>query len=290
MEKCRGIIFVLAVTAIVTGAALPCPADEKKEEDKSLFAEDAQRGQRPGRGRAEDAQRGPRPGRGRFELTDEEKDRILEDLSKRDPEKARELAGLREKDPDRFREELRRHAREEYGKIMRDRMEKFRQERRAEFLAFLDKSVPKVAEELAKLKDTNPDVYTTKYDLARRKYDRAFEESKRNPDMAEVLLEDIKLKERSEYLVRRIKATKSERDKKRLTAQLERVLSDRYDLIVRRKQIAYERLLHWLAQLQKRLETSKSEITKAETREVRAENIRQRMKILLEGDTGFNWH
>jgi len=289
MEKCRGIILVLAVTAIVTGAALPCPADEKNQEDKNIFADDAQRGQRPGRGRAEDGQRGPRPGRGRFELTDEEKDSILEALSKRDPEKARELAGLREKDPDRFREELRRHAREEYGKIMRDRMEKFRQERRTEFLLFLDKSVSKVAEELAKLKDTNPDVYTTKYDLARRKYDRAFEESKRNPDLAEILLEDIKLKERSEYLVRRIKTTKSERDKKRMVAQLERVLSDRYDLIVRRKQMAYERFLHWLAQLQKRIETSKSEIIRAKKKEVRAENIKQRMKTLLEGDTGFNW-
>ena len=289
MEKCRGIIFVLAVTAIVTGAALPCPADEKNQEDKNIFADDAQRGQRPGRGRAEDGQRGPRPGRGRFELTDEEKDSILEALSKRDPEKARELAGLREKDPDRFREELRRHARQEYGKVMRDRMERFRQERRAEFLAFLDKSVPNVAEELARLKDKNPDLYTTKYDLARRKYDRAFEESRRNPDMAEILLEDIKLKERSEYLVRKIKTTKSERDKKRLAAQLESVLSDRYDLIVRRKQIAYERLLHWLAQLQNRIETSKGEITRAEKREVRAENIKQRMKTLLEGDTGFDW-
>ena len=100
MEKCRGIIFVLAVTAIVTGAALPCPAAGKKEDKKDIFTE------------GEGERRGPRPGRGRFELTDEEKDRILEALSKRDPEKARELAGLREKDPDKFREDLRRHARE----------------------------------------------------------------------------------------------------------------------------------------------------------------------------------
>ncbi len=275
MKKCRGIIFVLAVTAIVTGAALPCPAADKKEDKNDLFAE----GER----------RGPRPGRGRFELTDEDKDRILEAVSKRDPEKARELAGLREKDPGQFKEALRKHAREEYGKVMREQFEKLRQERRAEFLAFLEKSVPKLAEELAKLKDKNPDLYTTKYDLARRKYDRAFEESRRNPDLAEILLEDIKLKERSEYLVRKIKATKSERDKKRLATQLENVLSDRYDLIVRQKQMAYERFLHWLEELKKRIETSKAEIIRAKKKEVRAENIKQRMKTLLEGTKGFNW-
>jgi len=275
MEKYRGIIFVLALAAIVSGAALPCLAADEKKDKKDLFAE----GER----------RGPRPGRGRFELTDEEKDSILEAMGKRNPEKARELAVLREKDPDKFTEELRRHAREEYGKVMRNRMEKFRQERRAEFLAFLDKSVPKVAEELAKLKDRNPDLYTTKYDLARRKYDRAFEESGRNPDLAEILLEDLKLKEQSEYLVTKVKATKSERDKKRLTAQLERVLSDRYDLIVRQKQMAYERFLHWLEELKKRIEKSKSEIIRAKKKDVRAENIKERMETLLEGTKGFSW-
>lgn len=275
MEKCRGVIFVLAVAAIVTGAALPCPAADKKEDDRTIWGE----GER----------RGPRPGRGRFELTDEEKDRILEALRERNPKKAREVAGLREKDPDKFREELRKHAREEYGKVIRGRMEKWRQERQAEFLAFLDKSVPKVAEELAKLKDKDPDLYTRKFELVRRKYDRAFEESKRNPDMAEVLLEDLKLRKRSDDLVIKIKAAKSERDKKRLTAQLERVLSDRYDLIVRRKQMAYERFLHWLEELKKRIEKSKVEIIRAKKKEVRTENIKQRMKTLLEGNTEFGW-
>lgn len=275
MEKCRIIIFVLALAVIVTGAALPCPAAEKKEDKKDIFAESEQRGRRQGRGR--------------FELTDEEKDRILETLRKSDPKKAREVAGFREKDPDKFREELRKHARDEYDKIIRERIANWRQERRAEFLAFLDKSVSKVAEELAKLKDKDPDHYTKKYDLVRKKYERVFEESKRNPDMAEILLEDIKLKERSEYLVRKIKASKSERDKKRLAAQLEQVLSERYDLIVRRKMYAYERLLHWLEGLQDRIEKSKAEIIRAKKKDVRAENIKQRMETLLEGTKGFSW-
>ena len=273
MEKCRGIIFVLAVTAIVTGAALPCPAADKKKDEKDIFTEDEQRGQR----------------RGRFELTDDENDRILEALRKRDPKKAREVAALREKDPDEFREELRKHSREEYEKVIRERMERWRKERRAEFLDFLKKSVPKEAEELAKLKDKDPDLYAKKYDMARRKYERVFEERERNPDLAELLLEDLKLRKRSDDLVMKIKTSKSERDKKRLTAQLERVLSDRYDLIVRRKQMAYERFLRWLEELKKRVEKSKAEIIRAKKREVKIENIKKRMKTLLEGAEGFDW-
>lgn len=274
MEKRRGVILFWAVAAVATVAALPCPATDRKDDDKSIW---------------ESENRGPRLGRGRFELTDQEKDRILETLKKSDPEKAKEVAAFREKDPGRFREELRRHAPKEYNKVMRERFEKLRQERRDEFLAFLDKSVPNVAEDLAKLKDQNPDLYTKKFDLVRRKYDRAFQESRRNPELAEILLEDLKLKERSEYLVRKIKTAKSENDKKRLAAQLERVLSDRYDLIVRQKIIAYERLLGWLESLQNRIKKSKAEIREAEKKEVKAENIKQRMKTLLEGSERFPW-
>lgn len=276
MEKCPGTILVLALAAIVTGAALPCPAANEKEEDKSIFAEAEQRGRWQGRGR--------------FEFTDEENDRILEALRKRDQKKARDVAAIREKDPDKFREELRKHSREEYEKVIKERIDKWRQDRRSDFLAFLAKSVPNVAEELAKLKKKDPDLYTKKYELGRRKYERAFEESKRNPDLAEILLEDIKLKERSEYLVRKIKAAKSERDKKRLAAQLEKVLSDRYDLIVRRKIIAYERLLGWLEGLQGRIEKSKTEIIRAKKRDEKTRNVKQRMETLLEGTKGFNWN
>ena len=53
--------------------------------------------------------------------------------------------------------------------------------------------------------------------------------------------------------------------------------------------MAYERFLHWLEELKKRIETSKAEIIRAKKKDVRAENIKQRMKILLEGDKGFKW-
>lgn len=276
MEKCRGIIFVLVIAIVVTVTALPCPAgeeDKKDKDEKTIFTEDEPREYRQGRER--------------FELTDEEIDRMLDDLKQRDPKKAKELAGLREKDPEKLRDELRRHARDEYGKIVGERIEKWRQQRRADFLKWLGKNVPKVAEELAKLKDKDPDLYTTKYDLVRRKYYRPFRESERHPELAVVLLEDLKLQERRNELVTKIKAAKSESEKKRLTAQLQKVLSDRYDLIVRRKQLAYERLLKWLERLRGQIRESRAELIDAQKKGTKAENIKERTKILLEGV--FSW-
>ena len=93
------------------------------------------------------------------ELTDEEVDRILKDLKERAPEKAKELTELRKKDPDKFRDELRKNAREEFGKVVRERIDKWRQQRQTEFLEWFAKSLPDEAEELAKLKERDPKLY-----------------------------------------------------------------------------------------------------------------------------------
>lgn len=277
MEISRAIILILAMMAILAVSTQPCVGDQ--EEDQDIFTEDEDRGPRRG------------PGRGRFELTDEEVDRILKNLKERSPEKAKELAELRTKNPDEFREELRRHAREEFGKVVRERIEKWRQQRRADFLEWLQKNLPDEAEELSKLKETNPDLYDQRYELASRKYRRAFEESRRSPELEKVLIEDIRLQKRRDQLLGKINATKSRSEKKKLTEKLEEVVGRRYDLIVRRKQIAYERLLRWLEELQNRIKESRAVIRKAQDTKVKTENIKKRTQELLEEKKeGFNWN
>jgi hypothetical protein len=92
-------------------------------------------------------------------------------LKERSPEKAKELEQMREKDPEKFQQELRIHAGDEFGKIIRERMQKreeqWRQQRRTEFIEWLQKSLPKEAEELAKFKERDR-IYGQKYDLAWR--------------------------------------------------------------------------------------------------------------------------
>ncbi len=290
MELNRAIL-VLALAAMITLSALPCSAQSKSEEKKEdIWVEDEPRGPRAG------PRPGPGPGRGpsgrssrRFELTDEEIDRIMKGLKESDPAKAKELAELREKDPEKFGEELRRHGREEYGKIIRERINNWRERRQAEFIEWLEKAVPKEARELAKLKERNPNLYAEKFDLVWKKYARIFEEGRRNPELADVLLEDLRLQERRDVLLKKIKAANSEKEKKRLIAELEEVVADRFDLIVRRKQIAYERLLKWLEELRERVRESRGEIARWRSDEFKNENVKKRMDDLLEENLKLRW-
>jgi DNA-binding Lrp family transcriptional regulator len=214
----------------------------------------------------------------------------MEGLKERSPEKAKELENLRDKDPEKFNAELRRHAREEFGKVVKERIEKLRQQRQAEFLEWLAKNVSDEAEELAKLKERSPNLYGEKYELVWKKYGRTFEESRRSPELAQVLIEDIRLQKRRDQLLGKINTTTSQREKKKLTAELEEVVGHRYDLIVRRKQIAYEWLLKRLEELQNRINESSADIRKAQDTKVKAENIKKRTQELLEEKKGFNWN
>lgn len=154
MNKSRAIL-VLAIATVVALSVLPCSGAQNGKNEPNIWTEGKRMGPGPGPG----ARPGPGPGRGpeegrgrgqgrggRFELTDEEIDRIMEGVKQRDPEKAEELAKIREKDPENFQEELRRHGREEFGKIIRERIERWRQERQAEFLEWLGENDSKEAQ------------------------------------------------------------------------------------------------------------------------------------------------
>ncbi|MHC4728078.1 MAG: hypothetical protein ACYS17_12715 [Planctomycetota bacterium] len=299
MELRRGIIVILVITAITTVTILPCFSQEKKTEE-DIWAKDEPRGPGggpgrggpgggPGRGgRGGGPVRGGR-GHGRFELTEDEINRILKNLQISNPTKVKELKELREKDPNQFSLELRRHGREEYGKIIRERIEKWRKERQNEFIEWLKKAAPKESRDLAKLNKTNPNLYTDKFEDVWRKYERIFEEGRRNPELSNVLLEDLKLKKTREGLVKKIKASRDERQKKLLAAELEEVVARRFDLIVRRKQIEYERLLRWLKELQDRITERKKEMNIWMDEEYKDVNVKKRMQDLFEETSGFSW-
>jgi hypothetical protein len=277
-------ILVLAITAIVTVTVLPCPAKSRRDQKKEdIWAEDEPGGPRPGPGR------GPGPGPRMFKLTDEEIDRIMKDLKESDPAKAKELAELRKKDPDQFQIELREYGREQFGRIIRERMETWGRRRQTEFLQWFRKNYRAEAEELAKLKETEPDAWWRRFDSIREKYWPIFEEEKRNPELAAVLKEDLQLKKRRDELRGRIRAAKSEKEKQELTGQLEEVVGRRFDLIVRRKQIKYGWLLKWLEELQERIKESRAEIAKWQDEKFKAENVKQRVKELIKETPRFSW-
>jgi len=317
MELNRAIL-ILALAAAIIISALPCSAAETDkstaEKDKSaaekdkedIWAGDEPRGPRPGPGPGPGLGPGgppglgpegppgpgePGPGRGlrRFELTDEEIDSIMKGLKESDPAKAKELDKLRKKDPEKFRDELREHGREQYGKIIKERIDNWRKKRQEEFLEWLEKSVPKEDQELAKLKERNPDLYAEKFELVWKKYGRIFEEGRRSPELAEVLLTDLELQKRRDELLKKIKTAGNEKEKEKLVAELEEVIGARFDLIVRRKQIAYEQLLKWLEDLQKKVRESRDEIDKWQDEKFKNENVKKHTQELLEETPKLRW-
>ncbi len=285
MTTSRSIILLLAIAAMVTACTLPCRAEQKDKDDENIWTEQGS----PGPGRGSERGRGlggPR----RFELTDEDINRIMSSLKKNDPNAATELEKLCKKDPEKFQAEIRRHGREEFGKIIRERIEGWRRQRQNDFLQWLEKNYPKEAEKLTKLKEKEPKLYMEKFDLIRNKYWPIFEEERRNPELSEVLKEDLQLKDKRDELVITIKAAKNEKDKQKLLVELDEVVGRRYDLIVRQKEIAYERLLKWLEELRNRVRESRDEITKWKDEKVKVENVKKHIKDLTEETTPpFRW-
>jgi len=270
--------------SIVAVSILPCVAAEKEQKDEpNIWREESPRGPRGPR-----ELRGPRRGPGRFVLTDEEIGRIMKSLKESNPEKAKELEKLRSEDPNRFQFELRRHGGEEFGRIIRERIETWRQKVQTEFLEWLTKNYRQEANELGGLKEKDPDLYWKKFDLIKERYWRIFEEEKRNPELAEVLKEDLELRKTCDELIGKIKSTKDDKEKKELTEQLEEVVGRRYDMIIRRKQIEYERLLKRVEELQKHLKESKAEIDEWRDEKFKDENVKSRVKELL-GAGSFKW-
>ena len=276
MELRRGIILILVMAVMTTVIILPCSSQEKNKADEDIWTEVEPRGPGggPGRGGPGRGGRGP----GRYRTSEDEIDHFLKELKESDPAKAKELTTLREKNPEKFRDELRKTIREQFSK----RIESWRNRWRAEFLEWLGKAVPKVARDLTKLKDTDPDLYAKKYEIIREKYRRIFDESKRNPDLAEVLMAELELEKRQELLVKEIKAAKSEKEKKKLTSQLEEVVGNKYDLIIAKKIIAYEFLLKRVEELQKELNRNREKIDKWKDEKIKAQNVKVRVDELTE--------
>jgi len=288
MKASYGVILVLAMAAVIILSILPCSAQRMGEEKKEdIWREDEPTGPRgdPRGG----PRRGPGPGRRRFELTDEIIERVMKELAESDPAKAKELAKLREKEPDKFKEELREVMRKQFSERIRDHMDERRRKWRAGFLEWLGKIYPPVAEKLAKLKEQDPELYIKAFDRAVEKYGDISRAWMQNPELGRVLKEKLELKEKRDRLLRRIRASKSEKDKKKLITQLEEVVSSRFDLMVREKQIAYERLLKSLAELKKRVEESQAEVDRLMDFEFKTENVKARVEGLMRRTRKIKW-
>ena len=300
MKASYGVILVLAMAAVIILSILPCSAQRTGEEKKEdIWREDEPTGPRGDprggprgdpRGDPRGGPRGdPRWGPRQFELTDEIIERVMKELAESDPAKAKELAKLREKEPEKFKAELIEVMRKQFGERIREHMDERMRKWRAGFLEWMGKNYAPAAEKLAKLKEQDPELYIKAFDRAVKKYGDIYKAWTQNPELGRVLKEKLELKEKRDRLLRRIRASKSEKDKKKLITQLEEVVSSRFDLMVREKQIAYEQLLKSLAQLKKRVEESQAEVDKLMDVKFKTENVKARVEGLMRRTRKIKW-
>jgi hypothetical protein len=219
-----------------------------------------------------------------WQLSDEQIDSVLAELTKRDPNMAKKLVVLRQKNPDEFKNELRKNAWPEISRVIVDGLRNDRQKR---FLEWLDKYVPKETEQLVELKKSNPKLYAQKFELVWDKYRSIYDLARRNPELVPVLIEDMQLTERENELVKRIKTEKNQQQKAEMMSQLKEVESDKYDLIVRRKQIEYEELLKRLQALQNEVKASLVDIDEWKNEKVKADRVEERVNELI--NERFRW-
>jgi len=282
MKAKYGLFLILMLAVMITVSALPCRAqgtsEEKKAEEKKedIWTQEGPPG--PG-GRGGPGRGGPRRGP-RFDLTDEEIGRILKSIRESKPEKAKELEKMRKDDPNNFQEQLREYGGDEFGKIVRERIDKWREQMREEFLKWLEENFRRQAEELKRLQD-DPDLYWKKYEIIRRKFWPIFEAERRNPELGEILKEKVRIEYWRDRLLRQLGHERNEKKKQELINKLREALGRWYDLRVREKEIGYKWLRERLEELKKRVEESQEEIKKLKEPEVKKKEVDEQIKDLL---------
>ena len=223
------------------------------------------------------------------DLSEDTINRIMKGIQQRDPAKAKQLSELRQKNPEQFKAQLREQGQTELDQIIRERLGARRQERNAKFIEWLKANYPSEEQALAKLKERDPQLYISGFDRLMKQYGYIFEADSSNPELGRVLKEDSELKKREEDLCKQIRNEKSEAKQQALGTEFQDVVAKRYDLLVRRKEIAYEQLLKKLDELQRQVRESKDEIGKWRDPKIKQENVKQRTKARTDNRVRFKW-
>ncbi|MGA2915969.1 MAG: hypothetical protein ABSE89_08100 [Sedimentisphaerales bacterium] len=235
---------------------------------------------------------------------------LLEKVKADDPNKAQKLEKLRQENPRLFQVEMRKIAwqykepREglepgpfhrggpmqdtEGGpmrgrEMLRDRFHNME----AELISWLEKNEPQTAKELAALKEKDPRAYMRRLSIETKKYREIIDAEQTNPALAELLKKDLGLKQKRNELLEKYKAATDAKQKKELMTQLKEVTSERFDLILQKKQLKYEELKKKLEELQKNVNSSQAELENYKKN--KDELIKKHLDDLINQSGQFDW-
>ena len=246
-------------------------------------------------------------------------------MAQRDPEKADELRKLKAEDPCKFQEEMHKLWRERMGNCKgrgtedKDRsgqmpgmgmpgmggmpgmpgmggmggmgrqmdVREHLEARHNEYIKFLEQNYPEEAAELATVKEKAPDQYFGRLRTSIEKYGRIAKAAKENPELAAVLKQDVVLKSQTEDVVKQLRASSDETKKKELTDKLRGLVNERFDLIVKQKELRYQDMNKRLAELQKQVNNQQTELQKLKTK--KEQQVNERVSELLSESEKIDW-
>ena len=244
------------------------------------------------------------------QLSEDRIDKMLEKIAAENPQEAEELKKMRTENPDMFmkkiHERMMQNSRQRRldapegnpesgtGPQMHDgpgdgpRGERFAQmeKKKEEYLKWMQENYPDEFTRLQELKEKEPELYFRQMMVSGKRYGRIFEASQSDPELAKILKEDLALKQKRDELVKQISTAKDE-EKAELTKQLEAVVGQRFDLILKRKQLAYNQLRERLEKLKEEVKTSQDEVEK--WKDTKDAKVQERVKELLKKSETFNW-
>ncbi len=237
---------------------------------------------------------------------------LLEKVKADDPNEAQRIEKLRQENPRLFQMEIRKLAwrykglqeGSEPGRLhhgpMQDMPEGAQEALRgremgrdrlhnmeAEFISWLEKNEPQTAKELASLKETDQRAYMRRLSIETKKYREIMDAEQTNPALAELLKKDLVLKQKRNELLEKYKAAADEKQKAELMEQLTEVTSERFDLILQKKQLKYEDLKKKLEELQKSVNTSQAELENYKNN--KEELIKKHLNDLINQTGQFDW-
>jgi hypothetical protein len=234
-------------------------------------------------------------------------ERMLEMIRRSDPQAADRLQKLYNENIDAFKEESREYMRSHWQEIYpghrdhgpqqgrrsgrrddrqwQERM-KDMQKKHEEYLNWLKENYPAEANELEQVRQENPGLYMRRLMKSGRKYGPVAAAAKKNPALAEVLKQDIELKDQRDEILMKLQSATPE-DKDALAAQLKGVVSGRFDLIIKRRQLQQQELLKRLEDLKKQVKESEKEVE--QWKASKDKEVDARVKELLGQTEKFHW-
>ncbi|MCK5000231.1 MAG: hypothetical protein KAS23_11875 [Anaerohalosphaera sp.] len=269
--KYRMLMAIAVVAIVATMSVNICYAEEMKED---IWQDGSPRQSRPP------------------EMTPEQMKEFIDGLAKGDKALVDKLNKLREDSPEKFREEVRNLMRQKSGGGPKGpgtqqgpggregsgparkgsgpagdgprrggwSHERMKAEHDA-YIKWLEENYPKEAKQLEITRKDDPDNYIRRFWSSRRKYGQIMDLEKRNPELAEVLKEDMALQQSRDKILKTVRDAKGKQLEK-ITAQLKKIVGRRFDLIVIKKRLKYEELKKRIEHLQKEVAEQEAELSK----------------------------